>query len=830
MEPARPRSRRLTTYGSSAKNPPKSKTAHARPPTLQGPKDSSGGSSRPGISNRKGLNNGKEDGQPSGPNATTDVDIYDMPSSDDEEKLRVIQRKRRRRGPADNSLQNDSIESTCSAMIEKGGSAKRPNAVDSRHGKGSSSSKKTPDTPQPRRKKTGGVSQPNSNRLPTAAASGGVHKPLHFDLDLHGHTSKNHHDPKASRTGQARNCHEPSHLPRSPNRTVTIDGNATPSRRRLIDSLGTSRARSADAPSSEPSPNSQMSSPLAPRTPTRLADAALQDVPTAAQPESQGADPNSALSPHVTGSRVTYARQRSFLDDLALAESLSVENAPGNLDRIDPPIQYRGHQSMPRAHALAAEEANEDDGSVRSIHELRRAGGNARYRGAIESMLEDIEDTDNSVSGRCNSLIQLCGKLLDSKFARQFIECGFDKRLVDLVSLDVDIVSATLLLCAFNLSSLNRILPYLIATTAWPRLLETSLSLLSYQDELHIVARTKDHQLSKPVQKLLQNITPKLKSAFLGDVPSLRLSPCLIVLQCLRTTVSAFQAKGETPNSLPTPWVRQLVSLLRPGKPLRDGQSDHEAERSQLLILGLSILEAHTVSQDLLQQEQCDILRLLGNMHDLLGCEENEPDMIDQQIRSLYLRVILNVTNTNPTLCDDFATPTMIEELVELAVAKFDDLTVSVSQENNLLDTVILALGTLINLAEKSEASRVYFLDPTYPTTTSHLSRLLRIFLKHVDSMSKAHSVREVHHNVAVGYLAVLLLALCLHPEARSQVKESLSSNGLAVVMSTVDEFLQYHRKIEQELHPFSAGENSGFHGRLQDLVSQIQRNERDME
>lgn len=83
----------------------------------------------------------------------------------------------------------------------------------------------------------------------------------------------------------------------------------------------------------------------------------------------------------------------------------------------------------------------------------------------------------------------------------------------------------------------------------------------------------------------------------------------------------------------------------------------------------------------------------------------------------------------------------------------------------------------------------------------------------------------EVHHNVAVGYLAVLLLALCLHTGARMRIKESLRPNGLTIIMSTVNEFLQYHQKIEQELHPAQANkEASGFLVRLQDLINEIQR------
>lgn len=75
-----------------------------------------------------------------------------------------------------------------------------------------------------------------------------------------------------------------------------------------------------------------------------------------------------------------------------------------------------------------------------------------------------------------------------------------------------------------------------------------------------------------------------------------------------------------------------------------------------------------------------------------------------------------------------------------------------------------------------------------------------------------------------MGYLAVLLLSLCLDRDVRLKVKEILHPKGLSVVMSTVDEFMQYHQKIELELHPMqNSNETGGFLGRLQELVGQIQ-------
>lgn len=549
-------------------------------------------------------------------------------------------------------------------------------------------------------------------------------------------------------------------------------------------------------------------------------------------------------SPHLKGSRVTYARQRSFLDDLPMASSLLGAKNPSGTEQVDSLVSPRRDSgSLVPAPSLAIEEVNDDDGSVRSIHELRQAGGNARYRGAIESIFEDIEDPNNSVSSRCNAFIQLCGKLLDSRRARQFIECGFEKRLVDCLSSDLDIVSAALAFCAFGLSFNDKSLPYLLATAAWPKLLDVSHILVNNQDDISAVAQGRSSNLSKAVQRSVQDIGPRIMSALFDEVSSLKLSPCVLALRCLKMTVSAFQEKGETPSGLPTSLLKQLVNLLSE-IPRSDESTAPAPHQSVVLVLVLSILEAHTTLGYGLPKEQFDFLSLLFDMHGLLQWK-NGPDTVNQRVQTLYIRVILNVTNNNPVLRDDFGTGAMVGQLAEIALAKLGDMTEeSLAQENNTLDTVILALGVLINMTEQSEAARTMFFQP-HLESQSLLGRLLHHFSAHVGSISKvwsphsprsarsliqivqAHSVLEVHHNVAVGYLAVLLLALCLHTNIRAQVKRSMHPNGLSVIMSTVEEFLQYHRKIEQELDPVQAKDGAnGFIVRLQNLVSQIQGSE----
>ena len=81
-----------------------------------------------------------------------------------------------------------------------------------------------------------------------------------------------------------------------------------------------------------------------------------------------------------------------------------------------------------------------------------------------------------------------------------------------------------------------------------------------------------------------------------------------------------------------------------------------------------------------------------------------------------------------------------------------------------------------------------------------------------------------MHHNVVVGYISILLATLCLDEEVCSIVQESLDGRGLTTVLSTVNEFLQYHNKVEQDLHisEMKEGLIPGLTARLRSIVSKI--------
>ncbi|KAJ5963332.1 Wings apart-like protein [Penicillium vulpinum] len=806
MDNSHPRNRRIVTYGSNAKSQPllntekpvRSSAARTTPKEMPLPKSRL---SRPFYTKLQRDNNG--DTKPSGsvettkarglaqPKPTTEPNVYDFPSSDDEQ-MSMVRRKRRRYSPDESKAVPATRRSVKPSKAENGDHKVSPQ-MEKRVSDGRSRLVKKPEADQ----------ETSSARSTRAGRS----------VRSQNKVSALEHEMRVSIDESPEDAEFAQNSSPDINQGYTTKANITPGRRRLIDSLGSTEHPVEISPESpvhsQPSP--------APTPPDRASpSAAVNECP--AESHTQGSP--ASVPSNLRGSRVTYARQRSFLDDMIMSEDTSAHNASAGPKHRSQSVQRQlNYEATSSARLIVPNEDTNEDGSVRSIHELRQAGGNARYRGAVESIFEDIEDPQNSLTGRCNAFLQLCGKLLDPELKRRFVECNFDKRLVDCLSMDLQVVPTILAFCAYALGSSDGHMSYVLATAAWPKLLDASPALLVMQDDISVAARAQASGISRPLQKTLQNTIPQIAAMLFPNIALSKLSPCTLALYCLRSTISTMRTKGENP-SLSTPLLKPLVQALVSESRRCVSLEKIHPESSQILCMGFSILEASTALAESLTKEHWDILDPLSELHRLLCLE---PGTVSQ-IQPLYIRLILNITNSSPSLCDRFATLEMVGGLVHIVSANFGDLTEdALGQANNPLDSVILALGALINLTEQSEASRSIFLHSAGSSAT-FLDQLLHLFMTHVDSISKAHSVLEVHHNVAVGYLAVLLLTLSLDPETRSKIKSSLAPNGLTVVISTVDEFLQYHQKIEQEISTFpTQGQPaSGFLSRLQELITRI--------
>ncbi|KAE8382146.1 wings apart-like protein regulation of heterochromatin-domain-containing protein [Aspergillus bertholletiae] len=530
--------------------------------------------------------------------------------------------------------------------------------------------------------------------------------------------------------------------------------------------------------------------------------------------------------PSISGrSRVTYAHQRSFLNDVSVLghteeSGLLVSSRCPNPRRPQP-------NPVPLAQTYSYVEDDEilDNKPVRSIHELRQAGDNARFWETVDLIFEDVEDPLSSVSDVCNGFIQLCTKLMEPQFLGRFSEAGFDERLVKCMTCgDFDIISTTLALCAYRLICISGSFSSTFPTPFWSKLLDKSPALLNIEDDISVIAKQRSISLSKTVQTCLKSLLPRLSLAIYGDQPISTISPRLLILLSLQFSLSVFQKKSTDVN-IPAPLLTLIIELLSP-EAYDNANFPLPFEHYETFVLALSILETYTILSGPLDSDRRNSFRSLTQYYKFLY--QNQCDQ-SRRILILFIRVLLNLTNKDPSLCEECCRTEIVGGLVNVIISEFCAVPEETTdKENSSLDAVILALGALINLAEKSESSRAIFLEST-SNSESSLDLLLQQFSTSISSVPQAHSVPEVQHNVAIGYLSILLVTLCLNHIALAQVKVSLEGNGLTAALSTAQEFLRYYQKVEKDSRLFETrdGDGAELTPRLEQILYQIQKEER---
>ncbi|EED18428.1 hypothetical protein TSTA_121680 [Talaromyces stipitatus ATCC 10500] len=593
----------------------------------------------------------------------------------------------------------------------------------------------------------------------------------------------------------------------------------TPLRRRLVDALGFENVQegSSGASDSEHESSQQQGIDIfKSRETTPVAGDFQTSYNTDSQTSSKWSQRTQEIieaSPQSGSPRVTYARQRSFLRNIDIHG-----NSSG-----DPAEDFSASLLSMPLHPVAKDDTEtsqtESSGTISSIHELRRAGVNARFQGLVDSILEDIEDRSSSSSVRRSGLVQLCEKLLDDKFAPRFVEIGGFERLTKCMSPRADLILALLSVYACALVLRLNHLPSTVWTSAWSKLIILAPTLLPVDDSVTKLVSQRRYSLSRVNQASIRDIASQfVRVSGLDEQESSKLSPCHLLLRCLYLTVRKVREK-DIAGTIPGEVVSQLVEILLE---LTQKATDRDTSENFVLIESIiTILEIYTTTSDITGQAQQDVLLPLTKSSHLLSSLSRKSDPQDIQLLTLLLRLILNITNASFSLCENFATPEVIHGLTVIVLSNYDTASRDfvIDEKKDSLDIVILALGALINLTEVSEAARQNILNQE-EDSQSLFEQLLSIFTRGLDSVSEADSVVQTHSNVAFGYLSILLCTLCLEREAYATLKSAMKGTGLARLLATVEEFLHYHRKVDEELQQSQSVKE--FTVRLQRILNQI--------
>lgn len=433
-----------------------------------------------------------------------------------------------------------------------------------------------------------------------------------------------------------------------------------------------------------------------------------------------GLEDSATVSPSgLRASKVTYGRQRSFLNEAPVSGCIEDQD-----DNSQQPQGQLASESISHVGFQVDDDMSDSNGPVRSIHELRQAGDNARFRGAIDGIFEEIASSRDSVSTRCNGFVQLSLRLFDRRFSRRFSESGFVGKFVHCLTKDLDVISASFAFCSYELIHTSGVFSPTDFALVWPKLLGLSHKLLDTENDILSLSKRREFGISKIVQSSVRKAIPMLSATISDDPPLSKLSPRLIALRCISSCLRGLQRNGDNVEPMHVSILNQLVGMLV----LKDPGALISPEDFQMVFWVLSILEAYMTLADSLSIDHRDILRPIAQLYHILELKESELNDRSREIRILYIKVILNLTNNNSSFWTEFVKPELLGALLGVSLSKFCELTNEhLVEEKSTLDTVILALGTLINLTQRSDLARTMFLTTT-KNSTSFLQMLLKKF------------------------------------------------------------------------------------------------------
>ncbi|KIV85561.1 hypothetical protein, variant [Exophiala sideris] len=578
--------------------------------------------------------------------------------------------------------------------------------------------------------------------------------------------------------------------------------NPSRGRTRLIDRLDAPPSRSIEGTASKPTLGRSVSGSSSPRKTPAEMQKPPPVVPNIGPPARQ---------------RATYARQRSHLSDMV--DSLEATNSgPSSQQSFSQPMSFTAISSQ-----LELENDDSDDAEtfsqIKSIHELRRGAAISKFDLDIQTMLEDVES--NTKSLRIPSLLQLIGKLKEPAFSEHFQESGNLHRFADCAKHDLDKVSAVLMVHIFQ--------SLVSGEESSPRIL------LQILDGLYRLSPDLCSE-RRPLPKLAKDRSENLTKALVRDITELherqtsvsghgQRSASLLFLQAINSTLRSLIGLVESIPPTPRALLKEILASFNRKQAGMQEESDDTEGLENLQVL-LSLLEIACANHEL-AESALSMSRISALGQSIAGvmtvARQTRPE-----IQHSCLRLIVSLSNNQPKVCEAMAEGALITTVFQVVDDHFLILAALAAQEkefdNAQLESVILAVGCLLNLAECADAARERMLARE-ADGRSMIDRLVDIFNSYVDQASEALTIDQGPILVAFGYISALLCTLCLNTGACKHISDHIRGKGLSQLFNAADTFLDHLRTVEEALGN-DGGSASGFTARFSAVLDALkQRN-----
>ncbi|KAK6373811.1 hypothetical protein LTS17_007780 [Exophiala oligosperma] len=572
-------------------------------------------------------------------------------------------------------------------------------------------------------------------------------------------------------------------------------------RKRLIDKLDAPRTQSVDRQQVKSSVGRSINGKQSPRK---------------TEAEAQRASVMANAGPPLR-QRATYARQRSHLSDMI--DGLEPYSAINSQDSSQPSFSQPTSFGLASQIELEMEDSDDTDAftQIKSIHELRRGAAISKFDQDIESILEDVESQSKSL--RITALLLLMNKMKELSFLRHFQECGNFYRFTASSRDDADLITATLMVLVFHQvtaakqSSPKNQLQVLNGLYRLP----PDLSL--QRKSLSSLAKDRKENLSKIMVKDIMDF----EQDHLKHGPEKQHLISLLYLSSINDTLRGLINSGEEMPDFPGALLNGvLVNFNYEQQHLL--QEDAARNRFENIQVLLSLLEIASVNRGMAtsQLSISSISEVGSSVSSVMQlAREGRPET-----EHSCLRLIVSLSNNEPKVCEALTEGKLIATVFQIIDDRFLQLAGLASREqqfdNAQLESVILAVGCLLNIAECADPARRTMLKPD-ASGKSLVDRLVGIFNSHVDQTSEALTIDQTQILVAFGYISALLCTLCLNADARRRISDNIRGDGLSRLFEAAGIFLQHLRTVEEALGG-AEGAASGFTARFTTVLDTLRQ------
>ncbi|KAF2847284.1 hypothetical protein T440DRAFT_211926 [Plenodomus tracheiphilus IPT5] len=519
------------------------------------------------------------------------------------------------------------------------------------------------------------------------------------------------------------------------------------------------------------------------------------------------AQTSQAISTFGSRARFTYAKTRSYLEEVNPEDALLI---------MDDDL---GFDSQTKDGLSGDDE--DPVSQVQATHVLKRKGQQNTFNDDVRMYIDDLKVTSGNTVRR-SAILELCSKMKDESFTNQLLDStlasSFFGNIESNGEIIFDVVTAVAMIFIIKANSTSVVLNQIYRAGVVTRLLK----LTSNDVDLRDIARNRKTNLSKIAVDSVKNFRDELMGCPIWShhTPS-KLTPQRVALQALESLVLGLRGFGSNDSLLDHSMVSSLIDVAsNPCARIKDGKAD--VYDSTVTYYIFSILESMSLSR---QKQSLWPVKTLERLAELMpvvvGLEEVSSTI-------LAVKLCMNLTNNKPKACLSFSSREFIQPLAAAVIRNFARLRSELSSEERttVLDTLTLTLGALVNLAEFSDQARSNVDDGQ-----QMISTLVRIFLEGSERAARAQSIAESRSNVPVGYLTVLLGNLSLNASIRMKVRAQLPEQRLDVLITKVQEFVQYHEHVDSKTKQYEGAEgretSQNYTARLMLVVEKLKQAER---